>query len=175
MDRQPFAPRQPSPQHAVVSFAPGAGTIVPAKPISPPPAPPVDASKRVIGRPFEKGHKAPPGAGRPRSSLNTLTKEIRTLARTLLEDEAYLRALKRRLRAGTAGAVEPLLYHYAWGKPTDRVKLLPGTGNQLDLMMALGAAWAHVRGVRYVPPAALTNGDEGNGHAEDVDVEEAVS
>ena len=66
------------------------------------------------GRPFD-GSK--PGPGRPKGVPNRNTREIKEAARVLLEDPRYLDALIVRLREGTAGAVEPLLYHYGYGKP----------------------------------------------------------
>jgi hypothetical protein len=71
------------------------------------------------GKPFgAPGHKG----GRPRGALNRATTEIKEAARLLLEDEGYQTALKARLLSGTAGAVEPLLYHYAFGKPRETLK-----------------------------------------------------
>ena len=59
--------------------------------------------------------------GRPPGIPNKATKEIKAIARKLLEDPDYQAALKYRLRTGEAGAVEVALYHYAYGKPKDTV------------------------------------------------------
>ena len=53
-------------------------------------------------------------------SLNRATLEIRALARSLVEDPAYLAALRRRLVEGKAGPLEALLFAYAYGRPTER-------------------------------------------------------
>jgi len=47
--------------------------------------------------------------------------EVKAAARLLIEDAEYRRRLLRRLRAGEAGALEPLLWYYAYGKPTERI------------------------------------------------------
>ena len=59
------------------------------------------------------------GPGRRKGVPNKATREVRTLARGLLNDKRYLAQLRRRMIAGTAGPVEVLLYHYAYGKPKD--------------------------------------------------------
>jgi hypothetical protein len=76
------------------------------------------------GRPFPKGVRGGPGRSKGTPNKNTL--EIREFAQKLLTDEAYVRALQVRLLRGTAGAVEPLLYHYAWGKPKETIALEGG-------------------------------------------------
>lgn len=75
-------------------------------------------SKPPIGKPFGAARKG----GRPKGSLNKATIEIKEAARLLLEDPVYQASLKARLEAGTAGAVEPLLYHYVYGKPKDTIE-----------------------------------------------------
>jgi len=46
---------------------------------------------------------------------------VRELSRGLLEDPEYQRRLRQRLiSGGLAPAIEILLYHYAYGKPTDQ-------------------------------------------------------
>lgn len=80
------------------------------------------------------------GPGRPKGP-NKATKEIRSIAKRLVEDELYQRNLLERLRAGTAGSVEVLLYHYAYGKPKDITEMLTvdpktWTDAQLDAYVA---------------------------------------
>lgn len=67
-----------------------------------------------------KGKKT---GGRERGTLNKNTVEIREAARALLQDPDYLAQLKIRLFEGRAGPVEPLLYHYGYGKPKERIEL----------------------------------------------------
>lgn len=44
------------------------------------------------------------------------------MATRLIEDPEYIQRLRDRLLAGTAGAVEIMLWHYAYGKPPDRIE-----------------------------------------------------
>jgi len=62
------------------------------------------------------------GRGRPKGSQNKVTREIKAFARSLLEDPGYQAALKTRLKAGKAPHLEPLLYHYAYGKPKEQIE-----------------------------------------------------
>ena len=72
---------------------------------------------------FVKGHPPYIGPGRPRGSLNQRTVEAKALARELVNDPTYRKNLQKRLRAGDAGAMEVLLWHYAWGKPRETLEL----------------------------------------------------
>lgn len=68
---------------------------------------------------FEKGNP-----GRPEGIPNRSTREIRAMARSLVEDPIYLANLKERLDSGKiAPAVECMLYHYAYGKPPETLIL----------------------------------------------------
>jgi hypothetical protein len=68
------------------------------------------------------------GPGRPKGSTNKSTKEIKAISTRLINDPAYVESLKVRLRRGTAGAVEPLLFHYAYGKPKDTTEVTGADG-----------------------------------------------
>jgi len=86
----------------------------------------VPANSRVeslIPRPtaFKKGQSGNPQGRRP-GSRNRATVEAREFANRLIDDPEYREALRRRLIAGTAGGVEVLIWHYAYGKPVDRVE-----------------------------------------------------
>ena len=78
--------------------------------------------------------KAQQGKGRPKGTPNKATRAIQEVAQSLLSDEQYVDALVRRLRRGTAGAVEPLLYHYAYGKPKDTVEVNGPNGGPLAVI-----------------------------------------
>ena len=67
------------------------------------------------GKPFTKGHTKV--GGRRKGVPNKTHAEVRALAQLLVSDEAYLENLTQRLRDGKAGPIEPLLWHYAYGKP----------------------------------------------------------
>jgi len=71
---------------------------------------------------FEMGHTK---GGRPKGRLNRATAEVRLAGRWLVEDREYRRNLRDRLREGKAGPLEPLLWHHAYGKPTDHPEQLP--------------------------------------------------
>ena len=69
------------------------------------------------------GHKLTGrGPGRPKGALNKATLEIRAFSRSVIEDEGYVKAMKRRVKKGDAAHLETLFYHYAYGKPPDKVK-----------------------------------------------------
>lgn len=72
----------------------------------------------IRGRPFQPGHAKV--GGRRRGTPNNATHQIRSIARGLLEDPAYQRALRQRLIAGSAQRIEQLLYVYAYGSPDPR-------------------------------------------------------
>jgi hypothetical protein len=89
------------------------------------------------GRPFTKGNRASPG--RPKGSHNRNTVDAREMAARFLGDSVYQTNLLKRLRAGKAAHLEPLLYHYAYGKPVDRLKVEGALGT-FDLVSALREA-----------------------------------
>ena len=69
----------------------------------------------------------PPGTsgnpkGRARGTRNRATVEAREFASRLIDDPEYRDSLRERLLAGSAGAIEILLWHYAKGRPIERVE-----------------------------------------------------
>ena len=72
--------------------------------------------------PFQPGQSGNP-KGRAKGACNKITIEIKALATAIVENVAYRKKLAARLKAGTAGAMEPLLWHYAYGKPKETVVL----------------------------------------------------
>lgn len=63
------------------------------------------------------------GPPRQKGIPNKATREIKDFAQQVLTDPDYVAALKIRLKRGTAGAVEPLLYQYGYGKPKETIDL----------------------------------------------------
>ena len=70
---------------------------------------------------FLPGHKEAKGRGK--GTLNKTTAIVRDFARSILEDEAYRKNVKKRAIAGDLGALEVTLYHYAYGKPKETVDM----------------------------------------------------
>ncbi len=66
---------------------------------------------------FRAGHGR--AGGRQKGIPNKVTREVRAAARRLVADREYRRNLRERLRAGTAGQMEVVLWQYAYGKPKD--------------------------------------------------------
>ncbi len=72
---------------------------------------------------FVKGHPPYNGPGRPKGCQNKHTIEAKALPRGLLNDKTYRRNLQKRLRTGEAGAMEPMLWAYAFGKPKEQLEM----------------------------------------------------
>ena len=66
----------------------------------------------------------------PRNHRNKPPIEIQWAARVLVEAPAYQKSLWKRLLAGKATHMEPLLFYYAYGKPVDKVALTDPTGER---------------------------------------------
>ena len=69
---------------------------------------------------FKAGHRKV--GGRKPGAPNKATVEIKEFARSILADPVYQTKLKQRLRDGDAPQLEVLMYHYAYGKPTETIK-----------------------------------------------------
>ena len=63
------------------------------------------------------------GGGVGRVGPNKATADIKAIATRLVSDPGYVESLKVRLKRGTAGPVEPLLFHYAYGRPKEEIAL----------------------------------------------------
>ena len=72
---------------------------------------------------FRPGRSGNP-RGRTPGTQNRKSIEVRDLCNRPVNDPQYREALRRRMISGSAGGVEVLIWHYAKGKPVDRV----GTG-----------------------------------------------
>jgi len=83
------------------------------------------ANHRLVARlprtAFKPGQSGNPRGRRP-GTRNKATSEAREVARRLVDDPEYRAELLRRMINGTAGAMEPLLWFYAKGKPIERVE-----------------------------------------------------
>ena len=74
--------------------------------------------------PFTKGQARSGRAGRGKGTLNKVTHEAREFARKFLDSEDYRKSLERRILLDELpGGVEVMLWHYAFGKPTDKVEV----------------------------------------------------
>ena len=74
--------------------------------------------KKTGRRNFAKGH-----GGRAKGTPNKQTVEIAEASRRLLEDPIYRDGFKTRLQtASLAPALEAMLWHYAYGRPVERVE-----------------------------------------------------
>jgi hypothetical protein len=73
------------------------------------------------------------GPGRPKGVVPKATREVRDAARALVDDQDYRAALRVRLKAGTAPHMETLLWHYGYGKPTERIEVKDTTNEFEDL------------------------------------------
>ena len=65
--------------------------------------------------PFERGHEKM--GGRRKGVPNRVTQEVREIARAIVTDPQYLAGLRKRVCAGEAPNMEPILWHYAHGRP----------------------------------------------------------
>ena len=70
--------------------------------------------------------------GRPKGAKNRISRDVRQVARSLIEDEVYLRRLRERLHSGEVSPpVETMLWYYAFGKPAETVELGPQAASSL--------------------------------------------
>lgn len=60
--------------------------------------------------------------GRPKGVPNKVTTEAKAACNDIVDDPIYRAALLKRMRAGTAGQMEPIIWYYAKGKPKERVE-----------------------------------------------------
>jgi len=70
---------------------------------------------------FRLGQSGNP-RGRTPGTRNRVTIEAQLAATELVDDPAYRDALRQRMIAGTAGAMEPLIWIYSYGKAVERVE-----------------------------------------------------
>lgn len=70
---------------------------------------------------FKKGKKKT--GGRTRGTPNKVTTEAKAACNALVDNPRYRRALLARMIDGSAGAMEPVVWYYAKGKPKERVEV----------------------------------------------------
>ena len=71
-----------------------------------------------LSRGFQSGQSGNPAGRRP-GTRNRVTIEAQLAAAQIVDDPDYRAALRQRMINGTAGAMEPLMWFYAKGKPTN--------------------------------------------------------
>jgi hypothetical protein len=72
--------------------------------------------------PFKPGQSGNPKGRKPGTETRK-KKEIREYSQHFLESERYRRSAEQRILTGLAPHLEVLLFHYAYGKPVDVLKL----------------------------------------------------
>ena len=77
--------------------------------------------QRATSTSFRPGQSGNP-RGRTPGTRTRKTIEVRGICNRLVDDPEYRDALRRRMISGTAGGVEILIWHYAKGKPVDRIE-----------------------------------------------------
>lgn len=70
---------------------------------------------------FKPGQSGNPAGRRP-GTRRRVTIEAQAAATQIVDDPEYRSRLRQRMLDGTAGAMEPLLWFYAYGRPVDRVE-----------------------------------------------------
>ena len=76
------------------------------------------SSRKANSTSFKSGTSGNP-RGRTPGTRNRVTIDARDAAARLVDDPAYRAELLKRMIDGTAGALEPLMWFYAKGKPTN--------------------------------------------------------
>jgi hypothetical protein len=81
-----------------------------------------NSARKVRGKPFEKGHARK--GGRKPGTQNRATREVKALATSILEDpEVQERMLHDAQRGRLPPPVMTMLFHYAYGKPKERIEV----------------------------------------------------
>jgi hypothetical protein len=72
--------------------------------------------------------------GRSKGALNYKTRDAETFARSVVSDPEYRAAIRQRAIDGTLGVMEQTLWHYAYGKPKERLELSMDSGPDLSAL-----------------------------------------
>ncbi len=108
---------------------------------------------------WKRGQSANP-AGRQKGIPNKITIEVRACAAELVDDPIYRRNLAKRLRSGKlAPLIEQMLWHYARGKPVERIEVVtsdtPRSPAEIDARLAEIAALLHITPLPDIDVKAL--------------------
>lgn len=79
----------------------------------------------------QKGEKYHRG-GRPMGSKDVATIEVKETCREIVRNKAYRKAVAARMLEGTAGALENLIWSYAFGKPKEHLAVELNLGQFSD-------------------------------------------
>ena len=79
--------------------------------------------------PFKKGQ-----GGRPKGVPNKATRDVAAICRAMVEDPEYLKYLTHRIYTGQAPpGIEALVWHYAYGKPKERMEISGPDGGPIEV------------------------------------------
>lgn len=84
---------------------------------------PETAKGKPRGRGFDKGQSGNP-TGRPRGAVSQATRDVKLFAQSILEDPlVQQRTLEDAQKGRLAPPIHSMLFHYAYGKPKDTLKV----------------------------------------------------
>lgn len=112
--------------------------------------------------PFQPGQSGNP-QGRKPGTKTRRTIEVRQMAERLVKDAQYLASLRRRLKAGKAPHMEPILWFYAFGKPKEHIRLEGDVSLELSVAANELRKRLQVLMREHVPIAAPATGEERGG------------
>jgi hypothetical protein len=72
-----------------------------------------------MGHPNSIEHRG----GRPKGSVNFRTRQVQTFCRSVCEDPLYRQDIVDRARSGNLGAMEAVIWAYAYGRPKESIDL----------------------------------------------------
>src|SRR5262245_50961622 len=85
------------------------------------------------------GLKRTAGPGRPKGALNKVTREVRQICTSLVDNPTYQARLQQRLLSGKLSpAVEVMLWSYAYGKPKESIEVTGANGEPVSYRFVFG-------------------------------------